>query len=133
MKAQRCSGFVSIVALGLLVLVSAMLGSIAMLSHADSQRTRREVRDVQVRQLLFAGMSQARASLIPDLNPKEIVAELPDELKSNGGRLQIVAAQISDRQATFDVTARFEDATATQVVRFEHVDGIWTLKAGVLQ
>ena len=132
LRASR-GGFAGILAITLLILVSATLAVVASAFSADARRTRAAAADAQLRQLLTAGGLAASAKLRSrDIQTTRQTIPLPRDLAGNSATLT-VATSVADGIATVQVEAELGSARAGQVLRFSQRDGVWSVMLAELQ
>ena len=126
-------GFAGILAITLLILVSATLAVVASAFSLDARRTRAITADAQPRQLLTAGAVTAATQLrAGDVPTARQAIPLPAELTDRGAIVS-VSTTIANGTATVRVDAEFASARAGQVVRFTQREGAWSVTSTELE
>ena len=124
---RRRRGFAAILAITLILLVSATLVALASAFAADARRTRLITSDAQLRQLLTAGAIAAAQQLQADEMPAgEKTIALPSELASADASLTLTATRDGDALRVI-VVAALPGRSIRQTLSFAQRQGQWAL------
>jgi hypothetical protein len=124
------SGFATILAITLVGLVAAALGSMGVLAKADFRRTANVRGQAQLTQLLLVGaadVSERSKRWGNGKLPQDWSVGLPGELSADGAKLLIQLRNESDHSASAHIRAAIGDHIAQQELRFRQTDGVWQM------
>lgn len=127
-------GFVTFIAMTMLVVVVAAMLVIGQTFTLDARRTLARQLDAQLDQMLLAGTVDASAKLAasPAVPVDTWKVALPDSI-SGSSSLEIMPAQGNTAEdARMTIHAIYADRKASQHIRFQKINGVWKLTAAEL-
>lgn len=129
-NAQRYRGFILLIGLTYLMFLSVVVVALSGLLHVQLQRTERQARDAQARQLLIAGgrLAPALVEGYTAENPRRGL-ELPESLARRDGSLTITVDPSDHgevRRATLRATC--DGHRAVLVLKYAREQGRWRLR-----
>src|SRR2546430_1081835 len=130
---MRCPprrGFVTIIALTLIILIGGTLAVLGSVLTSEVRRTGGVATETQLRQLLIAGAAAAHEHL-DDADGKQSSVPLPSALVEQGGTLTLIAAKSGD-DVKVAISAEFNRRRASQVVLFARDGQTWKLVSASL-
>ena len=110
-------GFAGILAITLILLISATLVALASAFAADARRTRLLAADAQLRQLLTAGAIAASQQLQTETSGGEQTIALPSDLNSAAASLTLSTTREGDEMRVV-VSASLPGRASRQTLRF---------------
>jgi type II secretory pathway component PulK len=124
-------GFGTVIAIVLLLIVAVMLPVIAAEFTANVRRTRSQLEDAQLRQLLTAGAAFAQTQATEAPTTQRSIT-LPQELIDQGASLKVSFARLGNDRVDATVHAMLGKRAMQQTVTFERRDGHWQAVAAML-
>lgn len=123
---SRQRGFVMLLAVGMVSIVSILVLLLTLRMHADVRRTRAAMASAQVSQLTLAGVEIARQSLGRSEALPDAPIALPEAIATRA-RLTVASAEMNERAAVVQIVAGWDATEARHEARFERGSQGWQL------